>query len=67
MAYKSVAYKKYVTLFCSLSNMKKYLFPCEFICIYPIFHWGNIIQKKYRKLGVRKKDKKDGGAYRSGV
>ena len=31
--------------------IKKLTFPHEFSCVYPIFHWGNIIKKNVGKSG----------------
>ena len=53
VAYKSILSKNSV-VFYSSKNEKMNL-PHEFIFVYPVFHWGNIIEKVLPK---GKKDKK---------
>ena len=43
-------------LFVSLLKIEKIIVPPEFISVYLVVHWGNIVKRYCQKQGVWKKD-----------
>ena len=46
IAFKSVAYKRYVMLF-----IEKVTFSCEFLSVYPVFYLDNVSKYIFSKVG----------------
>ena len=56
----SVAYKRGCGIAFYSSTDEEITLPHEFFCVYPIFHWGDIVKKVLSKAGNSKKRLKSG-------